>query len=102
MVMQTLRRLERKLVFERAETAVPELVDDLIARWYRALEDGTPPPNPIDAIGHIIRSGFYLPRSARATDYLDDCHRQGILPDRHRLLLILLPWHDNHPPSTWK
>lgn len=99
--MQTLRRLERKLVIERAETAVPKLVDDLIARWRRALEDGTPPPHPIDAIGHIIRSDFYLPRSARATDYLDDCHRQGTLPDRHRLLLILLPWQANGSYSTW-
>ena len=88
----TLRKIERALVFERAEVVVQTTVDELLGLWEQANRRGVQPPDALDFILRIMSSGFYLPSHARAISYLDRCSSQGELPDRRRLMRILLPW----------
>ena len=90
-MMLRLRFLERSLVRERAFIAVSDIVDDFLLQWDRALGDGPTPPDPFDFIRALTRAGFYLPTSARAFNYLDDCRRKSKMPDRELLVRTLLP-----------
>ena len=87
----TLRSLERRLVRERAEIAVSEVVDRFLLRWDHALTGGSSPPDPLVLFKALVEAGFYWPTTHGALQYLDQCRHVASLPDRHRLLWILLP-----------
>ncbi len=92
MVRARLRSLERKLVLERADQGVRILVGDLVSKWYWAVEEGKPIPDPHDFIGRVIDDGFFLPTLASVMSYLEDCGCQGIIPEEKSLFRQLLPW----------
>ena len=89
---QTLRNLERRLVFERARLALVAGVDDLVSRWECAAHAGHPPIDPTILVHDLMVSTFYVPTTHRALLYLEKCHRKKSLPDRNELIHILLPW----------
>ena len=93
-MMLTLRRLERVLVRERAEIVIGDLLDALLARWYRALEEGRPTPPASDFPRSVVEAGFYVHSFPVVVNYLEDCARKRVLPDEALLLRLLLP------PST--
>ena len=88
-----LRSLEKKLVVERTEIAVVPRVHDLLSHWEDALSDDHSTPDPLDFVTCLIRSGFCLTTGSKAFEYLDKCRRANSLPDRDRLLQILMPGH---------
>ena len=87
----TLRYLERRLVLERTEIGVQEAVDRLLGRWDQALSEGSAPPDPLDFASTLVKAGFHLHTTHRALSYLDECQAEASLPDRDRLLRVLLP-----------
>ena len=92
LVMSILRRLERALVRERAYITVYSHVDDLLARWYAAVERDRPLPNTHQFAIDMIKDGLYLPTLAGLHNYLDACKRDGKIPNRSTLVWVLLPW----------
>ena len=86
-----LRSLEKKLVVERTELAVVPRVNDLLSRWEDAPSHDRPAPDPLDFVASLIRSGFCLTAGPKAFAYLDECRRGNSLPDRRRLLQVLMP-----------
>ena len=50
-----------------------------------------PTPDPLAFTPRLIRSGFCLTTGSKAFAYLDRCQRKGSLPDKGRLLQILMP-----------
>ena len=93
MVGARLRRLERQLVLERAEQEVASQVDRLLLEWDVAQCFGRPLPQPFEFVNGIMDAGFYLPTKMRAVHYPSGCRMEGKLPERLRLLQILLPWY---------
>ena len=88
-----LRRLERKIVLERTVLGVQRLVDDLLRRWDMALHQDCPEPDALDFAAALVDAGFFLPTTITAISYLSECRSQHSLPDRERLLHVLMPWH---------
>ena len=86
-----LRSLERRLVRERAEIGVAEVVNRLLRSWDEALDQGSSPPEPLAFFKALADAGFYLPTRHRALQYLDQCLQAASLPDRDQLLRMLLP-----------
>ena len=97
----TLRALERKLVFERAELGVGLTVYHLLTRWDLALHQQASTPDAIDFAADLLHEGFYLPTVPKAIKYLEECGRNGSLPDRRRLTQVLLPWCTWPPAHHW-
>ena len=95
-----LRSLEKKLVVERTELAVIPVVHDLLARWEDALSDNRPTPDVLDFVAGLIESGFCLTTGSKAFSYLDEFRRTGSLPDKGRLLRILMPWYVPDNPNA--
>ena len=90
--MSTLRRLERALVRERAYIGVYSHVDDLLARWYAAVDRDHPLPDIDRFVLDMIKDGLYLPTFAGLDSYLEACRRDRTVPDRNTLVWVLLPW----------
>jgi hypothetical protein len=93
MVRAKLRGLERKLVLERAEVRLEGMVNNLAIQWNTARQLDWPLKEPIDFIREINDQGFFPRLSIKALTYLEECKREGILPDQMHLLQILLPWY---------
>ena len=89
-MISTLRSLERRLVIERSWIGVGSAVDDFIRRWEHALGQQSETPDPLVLIKTLVEAGFHLPTTHYALLYLSDCHRAASLPDRDRLLGLLL------------
>ena len=85
------RALERRLVRERAEIGVAEVVNRLLRSWDEALDQGSSPPEPLALFKALAGAGFYLSARHRALQYLDQCLQAAALPDRDQLLRMLLP-----------
>ncbi len=94
MMLGALRRLERALVFERAELVVDAAIADLLIRWTNDRPEGTLVSEPTEFVRRLIFEGVLLPTGPIATNYLEKCRREGSTPDPDRLMRILLPWHD--------
>ena len=92
MVNSRLRSLERKLVLERAEVLLEGRVHNLALEWDAAKYFGRSPPEPMDFILDIINQGFFLRSNIKALSYLEECKREGKVPEERRLSQILLPW----------
>ena len=92
MIRTQLRRIERQLVLERAEREVDSLVEQLRLEWDVALCFGKPLPDPFAFSKRLMDAGFYLPNYIKAIHYLSECKQEGKIPERRRLLEILLPW----------
>ncbi len=99
-MMARVRALERKFVRERAELATMAQVNELAGQWSDALDEDRPTPDVLDFAHSIARAGFCLPFIPRAINYLDGCLRSKSLPDRGRLLQMLLPWW-TYPTHAW-
>lgn len=93
MIGARLRSLEGRLVFERAEEEVECQVEQLLLEWDVAQSLGTPLPEPFEFVKRLIDAGFYLRTNIKAVNYLSGCKAEGKLPERRRLLQILLPWY---------
>lgn len=93
-MLGALRRLERALVFERAELEVDAAVDDLVIRWTNARREGTSVSEATDFVRGLILKGVLLPTGPIAANYLEQCRWEGSTPDPDRLTKILLPWRD--------
>jgi hypothetical protein len=65
-----LRSLERRLVHERAEIGVAQVVDQLLRSWDQALSQGSSPPDALYLVSTLIVTGFYLPTFDTALLYL--------------------------------
>ena len=91
------RPLEKKLVMERTELAVVPLVHDLLSRWEDALGHHRPTPDVLDFVAGLMRSGFCLTTGSKAVAYLDECRCNSSLPDKRRLLQVLMPWYIPQP-----
>jgi hypothetical protein len=102
LVISTLRRLERALVRERAYIVVHSHVDDLVARWYAAVDRDRPLPDIDRFVIDMSKDGLYLPTFAGLHNYLDACRRDRRLPDRNTLVWVLLPWERwSSQPISW-
>ncbi len=86
-----LRSLEKKLVVERTELAVVPRVNDLLSDWKDGLSHDRPTPDPLDFVVRLVSSGFCLATGSKAFAYLDECRRGNSLPDKRRLLQLLMP-----------
>ena len=95
-----LRSLEKKLVVERTEIAVVPLVHDLLSRWEDALTHDRPTPDLLDFVAGLIKSGYCLTTGSKAFTYLDECRWTSSLPDKGRLLRILMPWYVPDDPGA--
>ncbi len=93
MVRARLRALERMLVLERAEVQVEALVSRLVQRWYWFTLEGWPLPDSMEFIDQLFDAGFYLRANLKAISYLEECKREGKVPEERRLCRILLPWY---------
>ena len=91
-MVSMLRVLEKRLVLERADPGVWILVGELVSKWYWAVQEGKPVPDPHDFVGRVIDDGFFLPTLASVMSYLEDCRSQGIIPEEKSLFRRLLPW----------
>ena len=89
-ITHQLRKLERSLVSERTEVGLGRLVDQLVNTWERALREDRPLPSPLDFVRGLMAAGFYTPAGHRAISYLEECQRKGAVPDRRRLVRLLL------------
>ena len=92
-MLGALRRLERALVFERAELVVDAAVDDLLIRWTNERHEGTSVSEADEFVRGLIFEGVLLPTGPIATNYLKKCKWDGSTPDPDRLMRTLLPWH---------
>ncbi len=99
-MMRLLRSLEKRLVVERTELAVVPRVHDLLSDWEDDLSHDRPTPDPLDFVVRLVRSGFCLTTGSKAFAYLDRCQRKGSLPDKGRLLQILMHWYVPDNPSA--
>ncbi len=93
MVNSRLRSLERKLVLERAEVQVEALVIQLVQKWEWYAYEARPLPDPMEFIDQLFDAGFYLRSNLKAISYLEECKRDGKVPEERRLCQILLPWY---------
>ena len=93
MVRTSLRALERKLVLERAEVCLEGMVNNLVIQWNIAMQKDWPLTEPMDFIQDIIGRGYYTRGNANALNYLEECKRNGELPDQRRLIQMFLPWY---------
>lgn len=100
-----IKGLERWLVRERTEIVLGRATDRFLLRWKQALDGGRPPPEPIEFARTLPADGFYLPTAHRAIKYLEECHRENSMPQKRRLLSLLLPEprHETLPANsrTW-
>lgn len=65
----------------------------LLLEWDVAQCFGKPLPQPFEFVNRIMDAGFFLPTKMKAVHYLSECKAEGKLPERERLLQILLPWY---------
>ena len=89
--MRLLRSLEKRLVVERTEVCVVPRVNDLLSDWEDDLSHDRPTADPLDFVVRLVRSGFCLTTGSKAFAYLDECRRGKSLPDRRRVLQLLMP-----------
>ncbi len=87
----TIRRLERRLVVERARLGLDTFVAGLVRRWERA-DDDAPDATSFDSavFGAPAASGVYVPTWSRAARYLNECRAAATHPEPGRLLRILV------------
>jgi hypothetical protein len=85
-----LRALERRSVLFRAFFAVREEVDRYLdlAKRRRSL------PNPVDLKEAIRKRGLQPPGVFKARDYLWQCRKDGVTPDRDDLVCRILGMED--------
>ena len=67
MMLSALRRLERALVFERAELVVDAAVDDLLIRWANARRENASISEADEFVRGLIFEGVLLPTGGRAS-----------------------------------
>ena len=61
--------------------------------WSRSMMVDTYFGSPGVEFSKLVSKNFFcLPRMVRATDYINDCWKDGELPDQIELYRILLPW----------
>ena len=96
-MIATLRTLERRLVHERAQITVTQVVDRFLHDWDHALSEDIAPPDSLGFFKALTDAGFYLPTSPGAQGYLDRCRSEATLPDRAHLLRMLLPPNISRP-----
>jgi len=92
-VRSRLRSLERKLVLERAEVQVEGLVSQLVQKWDWYAYKEWPLPDSMEFIDQLFDAGFYFRANLKAVSYLEECKRNGKVPEERRLCQILLPWY---------
>jgi hypothetical protein len=85
-----LRALERRLVLLRAFLAVREEVDRYLdlAKRRRSL------PNPVELKEAIRNRGLDPPGLLKGRDYLWECGKKGVTPDRDELVCMILGMED--------
>ena len=66
-------------------------MDRFLQRWDQALSQGSATPEPLDFASALVKAGFHLHTTHRALRYLEECQAKASLPDRDRLLRVLLP-----------
>ena len=93
MVRTRLRALEKRLVLERVEVCLEGMVNNLVIQWNVATHMDWPLTEPKDFIHEIIGRGFFSRGNIKALNYLEECKRNGELPEQRRLIQILLPWY---------
>ena len=81
-----LRGLERRLVLLRAFLAVREEVD----RYLDLAERRRSLPNPVDLKEAIRKRDLDPPGLFKARDYLWQCRKDGVTPDRYELVCRIL------------
>ena len=88
-----LRSLERKLVWERFQLIVQEVVDDFLSQWRE--DDGFAEDwlVSLEFNRRLISEGFKSPLASAAINYIDECRGKGMTPDRTELIQKLLPWY---------
>ena len=78
---------------ERAEVQVGLLVEQFVRRWDYAVYQGWQTPDSMEFIEQLLDAGFYLLNTnMRTISYIEECRREGKIPEQRRLLQILLPW----------
>lgn len=93
-----IRSLERKLVRERAQIAVLELVDAVIIRW----DDFAASGNDAFFLLHDLGANeIGLPTLPAAVAYLNRCREQSRKPNPQHLAARLAPW-TARPQRSWK
>jgi len=85
-----LRALERRLVLLRAFLVVREEVD----RYLDLAERRRSLPNPVELKEAIRKRGLDPPGSFKARDYLWQCRKDGVTPDRDDLVCRVLGMED--------
>ena len=85
-----LRALERRSVLFRAFFAVQEEVD----RYLALAERRRALPNPVDLKEAIRKRGLQPPGVFKAGDYLRQCRKDGVTPDRDDLVCRILGMED--------
>ena len=80
-------------MLERAEVQVGALVGRLAQRWDWYGNEGWPLPDSMEFIDQLFDAGFYLRSNLKAISYLEECKRDGKVPEERRLCQILLPWY---------
>ena len=80
-------------MLERAEVQVETLVSRLVQKWDWYAYEGWPLPDSMEFIDQLFDAGFYLRSNLKAISYLEECKREGKVPEERRLCQILLPWY---------
>ena len=57
------------------------------------LYEGWPLSDSMEFIDQLFDAGFYLRANLKAISYLEECKREGKIPEERRLCRILLPWY---------
>ena len=69
------------------------MVNNLVIQWNTTMQLGWPLTEPMNFIQEFIYEGFFVRGNIKVLNYLEECNREGRLPDQGRLIQIFLPWY---------
>ena len=90
-VARTMKFLERKFTRARAELAVYQFVEDVMIHWDEFVHNDSPTAS-LEFINKFWTTKIGLPNLPAAINYLDECRRQGRIPEERPLTTRLAPW----------
>ena len=86
------RALQRKMALELAIVRLRRVVEEFRLKWFVALTDNKPLPEPRSFRFRLVKAGLRLPTFMEVNKYLEKLRREKVEIDNHELLRTLIPW----------
>ena len=85
------RALQRKMALEIAIVRLRRVVEEFRLKWFVALTDNKPLPEPRSFRFRVVKAGLRLPTFMEVNKYLEKLRREKVEIDDHDLLRTLIP-----------